>query len=575
VDHQHAADDRLSPSSSLPVSSSQQRQNGGLETTTAIASSTGVVTTTATTTAAAPLYITIGPPCAGKSTWIAAAAHRQKEGERQQPITDVCLDDQIGVYHALPCHVFLESGPPDDADDDQVLSQVLFGKTVYDRVHAPNQVELRAVLGRLAGRLTTQDQFERVLTEAAAMANPNNNNTQVVSTLVRMVEEIVAAAAASDETATIALPETVDLYVQEAIYRPMTINTTDDDNGNNVTSSTTALERCRGALHWHASSQPGVALAWGNTNTRPSDYKMALEVAASSHRPVHFVMYRDSELSSASLSSSVLEDDVFDRDSSLAAENLADLLRRNVRRLLHTGRYIPASVVADMRQRTADSINRVVEAWNLEQQRQQQSSSLCNNNSTTTALSNDSNGTTTAIHHDNATSLTGHNRRMTKLEFDQGLARMINFDMRPDRTVVPNSPVANANKRARHEAYNNRTRYQQRQQQPPRPYEPRGSDYYPRRRPWERMGMRDHQNLDPRRDGGRSSQYPGNNSPQRRWNATRPPDNDGSRVNFARHRGGRGGRGYYNDRPPPPQQGSDRNDRPPRESSQQSPDRRY
>ena len=334
------------------------------------------------TAAAAPLYITIGPPCAGKSTWIAAAAHHQAEGgpeRQQQPITDVCLDDQIGVYHALPCHVFLESGaPPDaegvrpDSDDDQVLSQVLFGKTVYDRVHAPNQVELRAVLGRLAGRLTTEDQFERVLTEAAAMANPQqNNNTQVVSTLVRVVEEIVAAAAATDETATIALPETVDLYVQEAIYRPMTTNTTDDDHGNNVTS-TTALERCRAALDRHASSQPGVALAWGNTNTRPSDYKMALEVAASSHRPVHFVVYRDSELTSASSSlSSVLEDDVLDGDSSLAAENLADLLRRNVRRLLQTGRYIPASVIADMRQRTADSVNRVVEAWNLEQQRQQ------------------------------------------------------------------------------------------------------------------------------------------------------------------------------------------------------------
>ena len=57
-----------------------------------------------------------------------------------------------------------------------------------------------------------------------------------------------------------------------------------------------AIQRTEGMLYTATTKQRDQALAWGNTNTRPSDYKTALTAAASAGRPVHFVVYRDDEM---------------------------------------------------------------------------------------------------------------------------------------------------------------------------------------------------------------------------------------------------------------------------------------
>jgi hypothetical protein len=426
-----------------------------------------------------PLYITIGPPCAGKTTWIfrSAAAHstvsktdngateshpsnHQKSSMNDTTtnmIQDVSLDDQKGVYHALPCRYFLDSEmilqkqqqrqeqqQQEEKEDIAKLQTVLYGKTIAQRIQDPEQLELRLVLQRINQRLTTT-QFEVALTDTMNATHYTDGiKRTIVTEYISVLEEEIALLFHSNDSASSTtstptehkklVPKTVDLFVREAIFRP-----------DPLLNSSTALERAYEALRFAITNNTAVAVAWGNTNTKPSDYKLALQIASETNRPVYFVVYKDdltitrlkernrNSMETPLVSESpevgqehkrcdntvqneydhdtiqntkkeeleedpgmeIFEDDVFD----LFAENFRELLRRNLRRLIHSGRYVPASVIWDMRIRTAESVKRVLDMWKNER--------------------------------------SDRNHRMTKLEFHQCLARVINFEMGNDRTVRP------------------------------------------------------------------------------------------------------------------------------------------
>jgi hypothetical protein len=126
-----------------------------------------------------------------------------------------------------------------------------------------------------------------------------------------------------------------------------------------------------------ARNSSSTSLAWGNTNTRPREYKEALAVAAKTSRPVYFLVYADNNQ---------CEGGVF-----LPKVGLQELMRRNLSRLLQTGKYVPCRAMVEANDRVSNLVQ-------------------------------------SAQH--NLPSPT-----FSKLELDQELARMIHFEMNTNRTV--------------------------------------------------------------------------------------------------------------------------------------------
>jgi hypothetical protein len=137
-----------------------------------------------------------------------------------------------------------------------------------------------------------------------------------------------------------------------------------------------------------------------------------------------------------------------------------ELLRRSLHRLLHTGRYVPATVVWDMRSRTESVIQ-------------------C--------------GIREALSQPHRWGDQGPQREkieqapLSKLEFHQGLSRLINFDMDASRIVTPtNASAARGGRDASGSFSGASTSSDVRIQ---RPSAGRTSDMmsdYSRKRPWDR-----------------------------------------------------------------------------------------
>jgi hypothetical protein len=285
-----------------------------------------------------PLYITIGPPCAGKTTWI-----QKRNRILSNKILDICIDEQPGVYKTIPIQYFLPRNSKynhntkginnDTSNNDNnnntirqslSLSDTVFGRTIYERIQDQN--ELRTIIHRFAN-IITRDEFYASITS---------------SILFNVVEDIIHEY--KNENIPIQLPSTIDLFVLEAIFRRTPSNT--------VSSSGmfSAIERTEQLLYNTSTSIP---IAWGNTNTKPTDYAEALRLASQSHRPVYFVVYNDDKDDDDTKH----EFDLFD----LSVEHgLHGLTRRNIYRFLQTGRYIPINVIIDMRDCTNQMINNVL-----------------------------------------------------------------------------------------------------------------------------------------------------------------------------------------------------------------------
>jgi hypothetical protein len=321
-----------------------------------------------------PLYITVGPPCAGKSTWIRRQNNTDVKPSTSPNILDICIDDQPGVYHSVPTSFFLPETISRGLEvaQQQGLSKIIFGRSIKDRIS--DLSEFRAVLLRFAN-ITTKDDLQ---------------NSSIVSSLVsRVVEEIICEYELKQQI--IVLPNTVDLFIMDAIFRrPPLINTTMKRKNESVEDlpPLSALSRVEHLLY---DTPVSIPIAYGNTNTRATDYVQALTMALKLKRPVHFVVYYDGE-------NKDWNQDLFD----LSVENgMEGLIRRNMYRFLQTGRYVPEQVIIDMRDRTLNMINDIVK---------QQGPSDSNSD--------------TAI------------RKMSKLEFHQQLAKIAGFQMNDERMIV-------------------------------------------------------------------------------------------------------------------------------------------
>lgn len=112
------------------------------------------------------------------------------------------------------------------------------------------------------------------------------------------------------------MPEHVQVFVVESLFRP------------HPTDNLSAIQRAYKLLRTTPSHIP---VAWGNTNSKPRDYQMALEIASQTRRPVHIFLASP--------------------DAPLTSLPLSVLLARNLQRFSESGKYVPATAIAECLQR--------------------------------------------------------------------------------------------------------------------------------------------------------------------------------------------------------------------------------
>lgn len=264
-----------------------------------------------------PLYITVGPPCSGKTTWL-----------REHQIRDIAIDDQPHVYCPLPWTYFALDHV---LDQQNLLDQTLMGKTIRDRLYDPEQFELRTVCACLSGKMNAQ----RLQLE---LEEPFGKDRRRSKDKLPLAAVVAAAAADVLRINSTAFPQTVDLFCVDALFTP-----TGEDR-------VTAIERAYRQLESVPTTQP---VAWGNTNVRiDSDYQRALEMAYAQNRPVHFVVF-DTTTQICLVNPTKIE---YNQDDMQFC--LDELMTRNLKRLLEKGRYIPVLVLKDMLHRYVDVIRR-------------------------------------------------------------------------------------------------------------------------------------------------------------------------------------------------------------------------
>jgi hypothetical protein len=353
---------------------------------------------------AAPLYITVGPPCAGKTTWVRQMQQTQQQQESSSEglftktggnnkaattmmIHDVTIDDQLGVYVPIPTSWFLSRsiGQYNDrrrSDDEDsahnataARSFMVHGKSAYDRIQ--DQVELCTILARLSHQISRDECAAKLL---SVNNNNNGNNTAEVSTrgILAAVEEYMESttttgSASSDEpttsrtTTTFQLPETIDLFVVEALFPDRPAGNNNNNNKNHQHHPPASSKSTTGAIAQAGQvlrDQPiADTIVWGNTNCRCTDYRDALQLAEQQGRPVYFVVYQEGDSAEFDCG----QDDDEDNNGTtpttvptagnqqqrqyLHAKDLQQLFRRSITRLVQTGRYVPSAVIGDMRRR--------------------------------------------------------------------------------------------------------------------------------------------------------------------------------------------------------------------------------
>jgi hypothetical protein len=321
-------------------------------------------TTAAAAVTVAPVYITIGPPCSGKTEALRAFWLAEGYNPDQVFSHDVAkLDEQSSVYHRVPLAAFLF---PSQHLDPNLGQQVLkSGATVHDRLLDPSfestDEEIRNVMLRIAGRITSEDFQNRTL----ALVERARDNVKfykqrrlaIAYDLMAAVEQ-VAVQAVSEVICQMQLPEVpeegtsndelpyerefdkldaattsisahllsakaliktphVDVFVPQAIFE------------GGISKAEEQLQK----LLQMSNDSP---VAWCNTNTQPLEYATALDAAEAMGRPVKFVAWGTS------------------RFPKLTRQ---ELLRRNAARLRNTGRYIPAGAISAALRRVEELVS--------------------------------------------------------------------------------------------------------------------------------------------------------------------------------------------------------------------------
>ena len=368
-----------------------------------------------------PIYITIGPPCCGKTE--ALRSYLLSEGHDPDIVfaKDAALDCENvspDVYHRIPLATYLFPTMAATTTNSMSASQSIgdhllkSGSTVSERLVDPRyhntDQELRSIILRLAGRITPQDFASRIRRQAKydygdTVKYFQQRRIATGEALILAVES-VAVQAVSEVICQMQLTSQQQLQQDDRISTtkggiedgadgnddedgeelPYSYNgeKSDPSSGDNVTSLLSTLNATQqaqllsakeliGTRHVdlyipHAifnggldrakntlfdelrlgqelqkkqrrnmlDDDAGVAHAenaalqpafWGNTNTRPMEYVVALEAAQEFHRPVKFVAWGTSRLPRVSRQ---------------------ELLRRNVARFRKSGRCIPSGAIS-------------------------------------------------------------------------------------------------------------------------------------------------------------------------------------------------------------------------------------
>jgi hypothetical protein len=231
----------------------------------------------------APMYITLGPQCCGKTTIL-----------KQNNVLDISLDDQAHVYHYVPNRLI---GGNNITQQD---SQIIFGKSLLERIN--ENIELRLLLNRWNGTLSPQDFRTSVL-----QLYPKANQGQLAQEYLATVEGFLS------QHPYPSAPQNCAIFVPQALFQKTAQN-----------NMMCAIDRAHHLLHQAPLHQP---VAWGNTNTQPRDYQKALEIASQQGRPVHFLVYGQPHEPN--------------QPPAMPAVPFSQLLRRNLERFQRTGKYVP------------------------------------------------------------------------------------------------------------------------------------------------------------------------------------------------------------------------------------------
>lgn len=284
-----------------------------------------------TKNSAAPIYITVGTQCCGKTTFL--KEQHLATAPAARPPLDISLDDQPDVYVSVETQMYVHAADTPQAQNSKTtfapfLLEKYQGRTLLERIQQDN-AELSLVLQRYRGQLSAQNFAVRILQHYQT----SGHSIPLAHALTAAVEEEVKAASLikkdsnsnSNTTTTppshpLSLsPTHVQVFILENLFRP---------------HPTTNQSAIQGAYNLLRETPLHVPVAWGNTNSKPRDYQMVLEIACQSRRPVHFLI----------------------QGREIPSVELSQLLQRNLRRFSETGKYIPAVAIDDCQGRVSKLI---------------------------------------------------------------------------------------------------------------------------------------------------------------------------------------------------------------------------
>lgn len=317
----------------------------------------------------APIYVTIGPQCAGKTSFLKLLINSTESAvgenhQHEEPVHDISIDDEIGVYLSIPKKLFLVDSSVDTASYDHILFTRFHNKTISERIYDDSNKEQRIVLQRLCNVLSADEFSNRILSfEIDARVNQNwrklshNDGLQDYRhVIIELVEKAV------EQHGFLGI-DNVDLFVVESIFRSRdqenpSLYSEQSNCANTICPASITARSLSGLsaateklkyLSFHKNGT--VPLAWGNTNTKSSDYLPALEAAERSGRPVYFIPYMSSN------------ENLIQYMDGLVLPNvgIVTLLERNIQRLIASGRYIPSKAIIDASVRVNQMIERVID----------------------------------------------------------------------------------------------------------------------------------------------------------------------------------------------------------------------
>ena len=377
----------------------------------------------------APLFITIGPPCCGKTTrlktltisttttttttittTVTGPTHdiqhypfQQQQQQQQQPIVDIALDDQPDVYVPVPTHVLLslhdsmtnptttnttntttttastgqnemswEAHPPPppirnhsnnrnrtkeyvddvDVDVDDLSNRYYHGKSLQTRWLDHENDELRYILQRWTGRLSPHKfaismvQLYQRLQQQQQHPRRNDDNAtarMIAQQVIQITERFLQHHLLPPP------PPMINIFVVESLFRQ---------------HPKTQLSAIDYAYHQLRQTPLHIPVAWGNTNTKPRDYQIALDVAAEQSRPVYFILYHTDKANGndhdhnhnhnhnhnhtirrGTVDNTNPSEMTAPSSLTIPAVPFSTLYERNLQRWITTGKYIPAMTI--------------------------------------------------------------------------------------------------------------------------------------------------------------------------------------------------------------------------------------